>query len=190
MSTNGMLGTSGEDILGLLIDFATKLRSGAITLGEAKRFLRKENPWLAGIVQATPFDPKSFLGEGWTINEQDEKSLALTEIDLSRVILETCLIAEETSINTGREKLERLKAAGYIRLDARFFMALWKNKKLIPESWKGKFICFDGTILLNPEGERYVLYLHYRGDDWLWNEKWLGNSCGNKIPSAVLASSL
>lgn len=41
MSKN-MLGTSPDDHLGLVIDFASKLRSGAITEMAAKRFLRGE----------------------------------------------------------------------------------------------------------------------------------------------------
>ncbi len=42
MENENMLGTSGENCLGLVIDFASKLKSGAIPLGQAKRFLRGE----------------------------------------------------------------------------------------------------------------------------------------------------
>lgn len=40
-----MPGRPGDDLLGLVHDFATKLRSGAITPREGRRFLRREDPW-------------------------------------------------------------------------------------------------------------------------------------------------
>lgn len=140
------------------------------------------------IVQAITFDPVAFLGKGWIIEEQDERSLALTEIDLSKVQLETCLQEGEASIQ-GEDKLKRLKQAGHIRLDARFFMGLWKNPKLIPDAWKGKIIYFDGTVLRRQSGSRHVLYLYWGGRQWHWNYGWLGCQWNAVEPSAVLASS-
>ncbi len=43
---NNMLGRPGEDLLGIVEDFVTKLRNGTITSGQAKKFLRKEDPWV------------------------------------------------------------------------------------------------------------------------------------------------
>jgi len=45
----------GEDLLGIVEDFVTKLRGGTITPMQAKRFLRKEDPFLV------PMDPESQL---------------------------------------------------------------------------------------------------------------------------------
>lgn len=122
-------------------------------------------------VQAEAFDPNTFLEEGWLIDEQDERSLVLNQVYLSEIALETCLKEDERSIS-GEENLERLKQAGHIRLDARFFIALW-NKKLIPDAWKGYVIYFDGTILRrsNGSGFRYILYLIWVDHDqcWCWN---------------------
>lgn len=139
------------------------------------------------------FNPAKFIGKGWTIEEQDERSLALTEIDLSKVKFETCLQEGETNIQ-GEEKLKRLKQADHIRLDAHFFLTLWKNKHLIPESWKEKtngnttFIFFDGTVLRGPGGRRYVLCLCWRDGRWDWRCYWLGDVWFAYGPSAVLAS--
>ncbi len=143
----------------------------------------------SSIIQAEPFDPVAFLRQGWSIEreEQDERSLALTEVDLSKVKLKTYLRKGEVSI-TGEEKLNRAKASGDIRLDARFFMALWNNKKLIPESWKGKTIYFDGTILRSPSGGRCVLCLYWLDDQWDWSYYWLEDGWHADEPSAVLAA--
>ena len=198
MQNKGMLGDNEvlrEFLSGPFSDFTEKLNSenGERWLTGFKRFLRKENPWPAGLIQAVPFDPVALLGKGWSIEEQDERSLALNEIDLSKVSFETCLKQGEASI-TGEKKLKRLKTSGHIRLDARFFLALWKNQKLIPESWKEKTngstteIFFDGTVLRRPVGYRDVLYLFWRGGQWRWGYYWLDCGRAAYYPSVVLAS--
>ena len=85
------------------------------------------------IDRSRPFNPAEFIGPGWTTEEQDEGSLLLTEIDLTKVRLETCLNSGEQYIK-GEEKLRRLKLAGHIRLDAKVFQTLWENQELVPES--------------------------------------------------------
>lgn len=138
------------------------------------------------------FDP-AFIGEGWKIEEQDERSLALSEIDLTKVRLETMLEGRETSVN-GEEKLKRLKKAGHIRLDAKVFQMLWENQHLIPERWKEQtngnttFIYFDGTILRDSRGRRYVLCLCWNDGRWHWNVHWLDDDWSVSLPSAVLVS--
>ena len=139
------------------------------------------------IDRAQPFDLVKFLGEGWAIDEQDEQSLALSEVDFANVRLENMLKKGEVWIK-GEEKLERLKKAGYIRLDAKVFQALWENQPLILESWKKVIVYFDGTILRGPGGDRYVLCLYWPGGQWRWGVRWLGHDGGGCGPSAVLAS--
>lgn len=158
------------------------------------------------INRSTPFDPAEFLGQGWSIwkgpaagdglsgdEEQDERSLALTEVDLSQIRFETCLKDREDAVK-GEEKLKRLKESGHIRLDVKIFQTLWNNKYLIPANWKEKingntrFIFFDGTTLRGPDGYRYVLCLYFSGGGWRWFCFWLGDVWGSSSPSAVLAS--
>ena len=145
------------------------------------------------IDRTQPFNPSTFIGEGWSIEEEDERSLALTEVDLNEIRFETMLKRGETSI-TGEEKLKRLKTSGNIRLDAKIFYTLWENKNLIPESWKEKvngsirFIYFDGTVLCSPRGSRYVLCLCWVGGGWHWRCNWLGLGWGAYDTSAVLTS--
>ncbi len=139
------------------------------------------------------FNPAEVLGRGWSIAEEDEKSLAVTEIDLNTVRLEHMLQPGEEWIK-GEEKLTRLKDAGFVRFDARIFETLWENKHLIPERWKEDtnrqttFIFFDGTVLRDPDGDRCVLCLYWRGSRWSWNCLWLGDGWGVRGPSAVLVS--
>jgi hypothetical protein len=150
-------------------------------------------PQVISIDRTKPFDPAIFIGEGWTIEEQDECSLALTEADLAKVRFESMFKSGESYV-VGEEKLKRLKKAGHIRLDAKIFQTLWENQSLIPESWKEKingntrYIFFDGTILRDPRGNRYVLCLCWDGGQWDWRCRWLGFDFDVDDPSAVLAS--
>lgn len=146
------------------------------------------------INRTTPFDPTTFpgLGQGWKIVEEDERSLAMTEVNLVNVQLVTTLKDGETVVN-GEEKLKRLKQAGHIRLDAKVFQTLWENQALIPERWKAKtngnttYIYFDGTVLQGPRGRRFVLYLCWDDGRWRWRCTWLGFDWLAFNPSAVLA---
>ena len=145
------------------------------------------------INRSMPFDPSSFIGEDWSIDEQDERSLELMEVNMTKVCLETMLTSDETVIN-GEKKLKRLKEAGYIRLDAKVFQILWENQYLIPERWKEKingniqYIFFDGTVLRNSSGNRSVLCLCWLGDEWHWGVGWLDSDWDANAPSVVLAS--
>jgi hypothetical protein len=46
------------------------------------------------------------------------------------------------------------------------------------------------TILRNPNGNRYVLYLYFNGGKWNWNYNWLDNDWNAKNLSAGLANLL
>ncbi len=122
-----------------------------------------------------------------TIEEQDEKSLCLTECDLDRVQLETCLENGISSISSER-RLARLKEKKCIRLDARIFQEVLGNLSKIPESWKSKWeIHFNGTTMQDASGNRYIFCLV--GDTkghWKWGVHWLANACQEYTASAVL----
>ena len=82
-----------------------------------------DGPKVISIDRTIPFDT-AFIGDGWTVEEEDERSLALNEIDLTEVAFETTLQKGEKSVK-GEEKLKRLKEDGRIRLDAGIFKTLW-----------------------------------------------------------------
>jgi hypothetical protein len=154
-----------------------------------------DSPRVINIDRSIPFDPKTFIGNGWSIEEQDERAIALTEIDLTSVMFDSTLEKGEKSIK-GEDKLNRLKEkTNRIRLDAGIFKTLWENQILIPEKWKEKtngnttYIFFDGTVLRNSDGNRYVLYLFWLDGGWHWHYYWLGHDWSAASPSAVLAIS-
>lgn len=118
------------------------------------------------------FDPVQFMHHrGLEIEEQDERSVMLEEIDSSAISLESMLQGEK--VIRGEEHLMRLKQMGHIRLDARIFQTLWENQHIIPEHWQGttndpKHIFFDGTVLKNQYG-RYVISMYWDVDQkWSW----------------------
>lgn len=136
------------------------------------------------VIKSSPFDPVAFVGRGWrtVAEEHDARSAALTEVDFSKVDFVTCLKEGESSI-TGEQKLERLKASGHLRFGATVFMGLWNDylangencvlERLYQE--KGiTYLDFFGDVLLNPGGDRFVLYV-YRSDagEWVWRCYWL-----------------
>ncbi|MBI4118705.1 MAG: hypothetical protein HY452_00375 [Parcubacteria group bacterium] len=154
--------------------------------------------------RTTPFNPVQFLGEGWSIwkgpadgdglsgqEEQDKRSLVLTEVDLSQVQLVTLLKdGDGDNIIQGEENLKRFK---YILLDAQVFQTLWENKHLIPEHWKKTngnttHVFFPGTTLRSPFGSRRVLCLCWRAGGWHWRCSWLASGWYVHDSSAVLAS--
>lgn len=178
-------------------DFTAFLRNRArLIVGEPK---------IIPIDRSRPFNPAEFIGKGWDfwrgpidgnglegdLNE-DPRSLALTELDLSKIRLVT-MLGPETVIN-GEEKLRRLKAVNHIRLDLGIARTFWENKDLFPPLFKEltnggtTYIFFDGQILRRPSGRRYVLYFYFDGGRWNWRCDWLGYDWYVNYPSAVLAS--
>jgi hypothetical protein len=203
---NTVIGADAAKLAGLQIDLLQKIRNGQVTPDHLEWFnklTREERERFCNgahaisvsstiaIDRTQPFDPAKLLGQGWTVEEQDERSVILGQINLADVRLEHMLKKDESLIK-GEEKLKRLKKAEYIRLDAKVFQTLWENQTLIPESWKTNsyttFVIFDGTILCGPDGDRCVLYLCWRGGRWDWGCDWFENDWDVSSPSAVLAS--
>jgi hypothetical protein len=147
--------------------------------------------------QAKPFNVEKFLGKGWKVDEQDERSIALAQIELSALQFETCLKEGESSI-VGKEKLTRLKESGKILLGANAFFGLWEDYQTNKENsvlewlWRNhkiSYLDFFGTILRSPSGGRDVFYLYRRGrGEWHWGSHWLDRRWRAGDLSAVLAS--
>jgi hypothetical protein len=114
------------------------------------------------------FNPTTFIRPGWTIAEQDERSLALTQVDLSLVSLKSTLMPDERFVIKGEERLRRVKAMKCIRLDAMAAQVIYENQSRIPEEWKGFMISFDGTILCDSDGIRRTLCLYWYHSEWKW----------------------
>jgi len=124
------------------------------------------------------FNPEEFLAEGWDVVEQDERALALAQMDFAQVQFVTCLKEKETSIE-GKGKLRRLKEEqlSLIRHGGNQFLALWqdyqKNGADSVLEWLRKtkgitYLDFFGLILRSPRGHWYVLCLYWLGGSWHW----------------------
>lgn len=153
------------------------------------------------------FDPVTFFGSGWTIwrgakdgdglkgeEDQDARSLALTEVDFSKVLFTACLKKGEPHI-TGEEKLSRHMAANHVRLDAWVGQALLEEDGQATLNWlyttfNITWFELQGTVLCGSDGGRYFLCL-YRdgGGEWHQSYYWLGHNRFATNMSAVLVTS-
>ncbi|OGZ03301.1 MAG: hypothetical protein A2430_01630 [Candidatus Liptonbacteria bacterium RIFOXYC1_FULL_36_8] len=192
-------------------DDVTKLRQG--DLGKILRVLRgiAEIIPIKKFVPTKPFNPAEFIDEGCTVwkglidsdgfsgeEDIDQRSLALTEIELAKIIFETCLQKGESSI-TGEEKLRRLKEKqNFIRFGGNVFIGLWEDYQVNKENsvlerlyWERKitYLDFSGLVLRCSNGCRAVLYF-YRNDNskWDWLFCWLNNVCDADCLSVGYAS--
>ncbi len=104
-----------------------------------------------------PFDPKNFPsshGPDWYVvnHEEDRRSLAINEFDIDRILLVPTYDQEEERV-CGRTNFLRLKASGYVLLDAAVFNAIIENPKILFTSGKKTehilHIDFPGTYLWN-----------------------------------------
>ena len=145
------------------------------------------------IDRTTPFNPSGFINSDWSLLSQDERSLELLEVNISKVkLVPTILIGNETSTYY-KKRMERLREQGGITLDAKVLLVLWKNQHLVPESWKqateeGRYveIFFDGTVLTGPKHYEYILCFAFRFGEWSWNWKPTFGLWGHTHSSAVL----
>jgi hypothetical protein len=162
----------GEQFTSFLRNIGKLIIDGGLDKDAHERVDEAERSTIIRIDRAELFDPVQFIHhKGLEIEEQDERSIMLEEIDASAIVLESML--QGNTVISGNEHLKRLKQTGYIRLDARIFQTFWENQHAIPEHWKGtvdyaNHIFFDGTILRNQNG-RYVICMYWAEDKkWKW----------------------
>ena len=145
------------------------------------------------IDRTEPFDTVKYLGEERAIDEQDERSFALSQIDVSKIDLQTMLKDKEDHLD-GEKSLERLKKTSHIRLDAKVGQMLYENQNMIPTSWKQKIagrairIYFGGTIFRNSLDLRSILCLYWKDQQWHLYHDWLKYDHSTSDRFAVLAS--
>lgn len=145
------------------------------------------------IDRSKPFDPVKFIGPGWSIIEEDPRSLSLTDIDVAKVRFESGLQDGERDID-GEEKLRRLKERPEVRLDAKLGQAWYEEESqatlcFLHDHFGVTWFELPGTVLRDPYGLHYFLVLFRYGDgSWVWYFYWLGADRSRSHVSPLLAS--
>ena len=176
-------------------------RRFALFLKNGANFVIK-GPGSLIVDRTKPFDTRKYLpiwrgpkdGNGLSgEEEQDTRSLKLTEVDFAKALFTACL-KEGESVITGEEKLARHIAVKHIRLDAKIGQCLLEEKGQVTLEWLFNtfgitWLELPGTVLRFSDGLRYFLCL-YRDNNgrWGWDCRWLGLDRDAESPSAVLAS--
>lgn len=158
---------------------------------------------ILAVEHITHFDPRELLGPDFLIwrgppdgdglvgeEEQDPRSLVLTEINPGLIQLVTALESGEDIVQ-GEEILTRLRASGNILLDIQILQTLLRDQECIPKSWKGKTVFFPGTILRNSSGclgRRHVVYLYWNGHGWFLMDRQIDGNFGVDHSFAILPS--
>lgn len=124
---------------------------------------------------------KPFIPDGWMI--ESHTPAGAFDLDNVQLHLEP---EQEKSYLKGTILRERLKDKTC--LDASVLDYLLEHTDLIPETWKGKYVYFWGTIYRHSVGGLYVRCLCWRDGEWYWSNLWLGYYWRSGDPAAVLAS--
>jgi hypothetical protein len=153
-------------------------------------------PTKVAVYNPTMHELSEFINlEGWCIVEEetDLRAASMETLNIGKVHLRSTLKYGEQSI-TGAERIARIKEAGYVRLGAGMFLVFWNNQDIIPENLKDSAentdtgICFDGTVLISPYGEKFVFCLYRLDDEWRWTLDFLNRDCGGAASAVIHAS--
>lgn len=83
---------------------------------------------------------------------------------------------------------EQLK--GKLTLNVNVLRYLLDNPEIIPIQWRGKIICFWGTIFCDTYNNNHMVYCLHVGLDgsvW-WDERWIGYRFFEEFSAAILNS--
>lgn len=133
-------------------------------------------------------DAEPYIPEGWSIHPEDQIQSRVTgqfEFDPSKAGL-FLTDKQKVSYEIGNDLKQALE--GQPVLPANVLDYLLAHPEAIPESWKGKYIFFWGTIYRYSGGYLIVRYLCWRGDRWFWSDRWLDYGWDVNFPAAVSAS--
>lgn len=120
--------------------------------------------------------------DGWKVEEH--KKGGQFKWDASKVQLFLHSKQQGGSIEGNKLRKEFANQPVY---NANLLDYLLDNPHLIPEEWKGKAICFWGTIYRDSDDDLCVRFLVWDGGLWRQDSCWLGISFDADHPSAVAA---
>jgi hypothetical protein len=114
-------------------------------------------------------DAAPFVPEGWSIVSHARGGQFTWDPDRARLFPAEGQKDGQCSIGTEiRAEVEAKRPLNANALDG-----LLANPGLIPETWKGKYVFFWGTIYRDSGGNLVVRCLYWAGDRWCWFYYWL-----------------
>jgi len=125
-------------------------------------------------------DAAPFVPNGWSVEEHHTRGQL--KFDASKVILHLSKKQAKGAVN-GNDLQKDL--ATLPTMNANVLDHLLAHPDLIPETWKGKYICFWGTIYRNSDGILCVRCLYWSGSWWGWGCRWLGDDFFSGFPAAL-----
>ena len=137
-------------------------------------------------------------GHSWKIapEESDLRARTLDTVDFSQFAVAGVVQPWEDSIS-GELYLHRSKTGsenlGYIRLGVGFFLCCWENQQHLPPFLKEKvdgqvrFILFDGDVLEDKDGKRYMLFMFHDELGWDWGMYAMTDKLIRSDQSAVIS---
>ncbi len=130
-------------------------------------------------------DVDPFIPEGWKVEEHKKGGQQLVW-DSTKVVL--FLSDKQKNGKSIKGHDLRKELTGLPVLNANVLDYLISHPELIPESWKGQFVYFWGTIYRYADGHLYVRCLCWGDGRWCWDYDWLRNDWSGRSPAAVSAS--
>ncbi|HEY4499344.1 MAG TPA: hypothetical protein VJH94_04770 [Candidatus Paceibacterota bacterium] len=127
-------------------------------------------------------DADPFLPQGWEVEEH--RKGGQVEYDPSKITLHLSKNQRDGKVMGGNELREELRTMPVMNANVLdWYLA---HPELIPPDWKGKLVCFWGTIYRSSGGGGlYVFYLSWDGDRWRWSYIWLGHGFGDRNPAVL-----
>lgn len=132
-------------------------------------------------------DADPFVPEGWEVRPQDQLPGAARgkmTFDPAEAVLYLSERQEGRRTAKGTELRKELSSRPV--LPANVLDWLLERPELIPESWKGQYVFFWGTVYRGRDGNLCVRYLCWYGGRWCWGDDWLGNVWHSSAPAALL----
>ncbi|MFW0862079.1 MAG: hypothetical protein ACKKL6_00625 [Candidatus Komeilibacteria bacterium] len=137
------------------------------------RFLRG-NVELTVKTHTIDCDADPFVPDGWKVEEHTKSR----QFEWNTDKVELYLSDEQKKGFIEGNKIRKLLKDKHA-LNANVLDYLLAHPELIPEEWKGKAICFWGTIYRNSDGILCVRYLYWDGHRWHWCGDWLDDYFDN-----------
>lgn len=132
-------------------------------------------------------DAGPYLPDGWKGVEEHQKGGSfIWDKEAQKNALYIAEAQKQPPWFKGHKLREEL--AGNPVMNANVLDYLLAHPKLIPESWKGQYVFFWGTIYRDRDGDLCVRCLYWFGGRWLWGFSWLVSGFYGSNPAAVRAS--